>query len=43
MRIFHTTHKHPLTFRKLYLDAKRIILVMFCDVCQKELVHRIDQ
>ena len=43
MRIFRSTHRHPLIFRKIYIDAKRIILVMFCDVCQKELVHRIEQ
>lgn len=43
MRIFQTLHEHPLTFRKLYLDAKLIILVMFCDVCKRELTHRIEQ
>ena len=42
MRIFNSTHPHPLTFKQIIVDAKEIRLVLFCEVCRKPLLTRIE-
>ena len=41
MRIFHSTHQHPLTFKQIIVDVKGIRLVLFCEECRQHLNQRI--
>ena len=38
MRIFNSAHPHPLTFKQIIVDAKEIRLVLFCEVCNRNVI-----